>query len=358
MNEEVLQGNIAAFREFASQQMLTIVGEREIQFGHQFQVSDGLNKVSVSLYRSGKALIQGKDCEIKSRIEAWWNQQIPSTPNPQPALNRSNTAKFFVKREEFDTVKQLLLDEIKAEIEIKDLADAQLVFRIDFREQQQHVVVLLYQTGTLLVQGKIGTLFESVYRVLETLLPQSFAERGASYVPANQYDQVSRALSQPNVKQNSTEWIHQELGKEIFEFLFPGDQKTYAAGVGLLLLTANHDLVLDDYSVLVMPFARAYEGFILRLAHHRKMFELENWDRDKNSAGNCITRMEKEGVDPKIIIDLREAWKQVRHEVAHSDPKDIPFHKELVDAKNDIGLVNRAMRRSYEYLVKRDTPET
>jgi len=57
-------------------------------------------------------------------------------------------------------------------------------------------------------------------------------------------------------------------------------------------------------------------------------------------------------------LSLIRTFHHSRHEVAHSDPKDIPFHKELVDAKNDIGLVNRAMRRSYEYLVKRDTPET
>jgi hypothetical protein len=70
-------------------------------------------------------------------------------------------------------------------------------------------------------------------------------------------------------------WIDEHLGRRVYQAL-PGDaRRTYRAGVRLYLAvldTGNADdaeEALSDYSVLVLPFARAFEGLVrLVLATH------------------------------------------------------------------------------------------
>jgi ribonuclease HIII len=160
MDQVTLQQNIAAFRDFFTQNMMLIVSEREIQSGYLFQVNDRQNKISVSLYSTGKTLIQGKECELKTRIDAWWRDQSLLVQNTHTSESSStenvrydNTSKFIAPISDFEAVKQLLFE---ADIQ-KDLNDAllnsQQVFRLTFHDDRHRVVVTQYQTGTLLVQG-------------------------------------------------------------------------------------------------------------------------------------------------------------------------------------------------------------
>ncbi|HZU67873.1 MAG TPA: ribonuclease HIII [Ktedonobacteraceae bacterium] len=73
MVEPKLQVNIDAFRELIQENGWTIVEEKEVQSGYQIAVTDGRARVVAAFYKSGKALIQGKEGELRSQIQAWWN---------------------------------------------------------------------------------------------------------------------------------------------------------------------------------------------------------------------------------------------------------------------------------------------
>jgi len=63
MNEAKLQANIDALRRFVESQGWIITNEKDIQSGYQLVVSNGLTRVPVAFFYSGKALIQGKPDE-------------------------------------------------------------------------------------------------------------------------------------------------------------------------------------------------------------------------------------------------------------------------------------------------------
>ncbi|MGH2494378.1 MAG: ribonuclease HIII [Ktedonobacteraceae bacterium] len=72
MEGNKLQSNIDALRAFTDERGWRIFDEKAIQWGYQLTVSDGINKIPVAIYTSGKALIQGKDGLLRSELQAWW----------------------------------------------------------------------------------------------------------------------------------------------------------------------------------------------------------------------------------------------------------------------------------------------
>ncbi|HWZ19287.1 MAG TPA: ribonuclease HIII [Ktedonobacteraceae bacterium] len=72
MNLSKLQANIDAFREFIQNNAWSIIDEKEIQYGFQLRITDGITKVTVAFFNSGKVLIQGKPGELQTQLKSWW----------------------------------------------------------------------------------------------------------------------------------------------------------------------------------------------------------------------------------------------------------------------------------------------
>src|SRR2546421_15740 len=68
MDEAKLQSNIQAFREFVHSKGWTDVSEKEIAYGYQLVVTDGITKIPIDFFSSGKALIQGKPSALQNEV--------------------------------------------------------------------------------------------------------------------------------------------------------------------------------------------------------------------------------------------------------------------------------------------------
>ena len=82
MHEPKLQANIDALRELVQTQGWTILYEKEIQSGYQLSITDGITRIPVAFFNSGKALIQGKSGELQTQLKAWWDARKVSTRQP------------------------------------------------------------------------------------------------------------------------------------------------------------------------------------------------------------------------------------------------------------------------------------
>jgi len=83
MNESKLQTNIDALRELVQSKGWTILDEKEIQSGFQLRVTDGVTRIPVALFNSGKALIQGKSGELQTQLKTWWNTRNNTSTSPE-----------------------------------------------------------------------------------------------------------------------------------------------------------------------------------------------------------------------------------------------------------------------------------
>jgi len=82
VNESKLQANIDALREFVHSKGWTIVDEKDIQSAYQLVVTDGITKVPIAFFFSGKGLIQGKPGELQTKLKTWWDERKVSSTQP------------------------------------------------------------------------------------------------------------------------------------------------------------------------------------------------------------------------------------------------------------------------------------
>src|SRR5690349_16258489 len=82
MDEAKLQSNVRAFREFVHSKGWRIESEKEIAYGYQLVVTDGITRIPASFFLSGKALIQGKPGTLQDDLKTWRQERnATSTTN-------------------------------------------------------------------------------------------------------------------------------------------------------------------------------------------------------------------------------------------------------------------------------------
>jgi hypothetical protein len=115
-----------------------------------------------------------------------------------------------------------------------------------------------------------------------------------------------------------------------------------------------------DYSFLVFPFAKAYEGFLKKLFLLCSFISVEDYNSDHIRLGKLLSpeladRLGTESVYSKVkdsfseslALSLWEAWKYSRNQVFHYYPHN-ELSLTLQDAKERIDLILDAIRQSYE----------
>jgi ribonuclease HIII len=368
-SETILDRNIREFRELVQQKGWGIVAESEIQSGYQLHVTDGRDKIPVSFYATGKVLIQGKAGNLQTEIQTWW-QNLSTALSPTLARDSTialtsipsaigRTARFYVAQGRIERVKKLLA-EFGGQIQ-EPTPDPHQSFRAEIRRGTDKALVSQFKIGTLLVQGKTGELFEEVCKLLEGVLSQPFAERGARYVPDSEREAALEYLNKPEAEREALDWTYEHLGQEVYEFLPSNEREGYISGASILLWLKASNRKLPDYSTIVMPFARAYEGFVIQLALHLGITtEAEiKVSVEQMRAGEYLNQVKDkiEKTDKSryagLADTLQSAWRDIRNKVLHSDPLNPPPHRNLAHAEDDIATLNRAMFRSFEYLVER-----
>jgi ribonuclease HIII len=91
VNESKLQTNIYALREFIHNNGWSIIDEKEIQSGYQLVVTDGITRVPVALFHSGKALIQGKPGELQTKLKTWHNERKSASTQSTASIARQSS---------------------------------------------------------------------------------------------------------------------------------------------------------------------------------------------------------------------------------------------------------------------------
>jgi ribonuclease HIII len=98
MAEKDLQTMIDAFRAFVRSKGWSVVAEKEIAFGYQLVVTDGINKTPVDLFKSGKKLIQGKPSVLQAELRSWYQVSAIATATTGMArigLDESGKGDYF-----------------------------------------------------------------------------------------------------------------------------------------------------------------------------------------------------------------------------------------------------------------------
>lgn len=143
------------------------------------------------------------------------------------------------------------------------------------------------------------------------------------------------------------------MATELKNFLGPELNSLYSDGEKLL----SSDLSgLSDYSFVVFPFAKVYEGFLKKLffkigAINQQQYESDHWRVGKALNPNLEKDLRHESVydrlNPQTAEILWQAWKNGRNQIFHFWPgRSKPLTLEV--AKEVIREIGQAMEKALE----------
>lgn len=360
MNKEE-NSHFSSFEQFIEDNGWKIVNRKNIDHGYQVTVADGIEQIPVNFFTTGTISVQGKACELKTRLAEWANfvqAKMSSERNEASLVAQNRISKYFVIADKIEKIRQMLLELPGEKIERQTGGLAEL-YRIEVREGSSRVTLTQYESGVLMAQGRPSPLFDIVCDQLDQHLSQSFADRAARYIIGEDQRAVASAyLDKPESENEAYSWLQNWIDLRLLSFLYENDRRTLLAAAGVRNAFQNTKAHLPDYSVIVMPFAKSFEGFLIRLAVH---LELSSEDAIRQEAkeiviGQWIEEINKRIPDSKrygeVCSAIEAAW-QSRNKVMHSDfAYRYSVLRTLAEAEQEILIILRAMMRAYHVFVE------
>jgi len=354
-----MNSNIEELQEFLSVMAWEVFGENEIEHGRQFIITDGASRCQVNFYSTGSIVVQGKNSTLKDELSEWANLQqsgIKESPRVHSDLQiRNRIAKYLVVPDNIENVRNNVIPGLPGEVVEREPSGSAELYRYEVRRDQHRVTITQYQSGTLMIQGLSNPIFDEICEALDVHLKQTFSARAARYIPGDEEERgrAESYLDRAESENEAATWLHKRIEPEVIKFCYQNDQYTLYAAAGVRNAIESMKLDLQDYSVVVMPFAKAYEGFLIRLSIHLGIadedivrtkaseIEIAFWIREIK---RNIPDLRRYG---EICTALQSAW-QCRHKAIHSDPEH-PYSilPTMVDAEAEISTILRAMRRAH-----------
>ena len=221
--------------------------------------------------------------------------------------------------------------------------------------------VIISQKGKITVQGKESPLKTTLTSFSTQILspPTSLSATPLPLMPGKAQDgSLPTSLKeQTQVDQNVLVWVDEQVGLSVRTLLSQADQAIYLSGVKLLLQVKEQQLILTDYAPLVMPFARAYEGFLVQVACTLDQSFSERPALPTAEDGICLLKQQCRSSDTTyqnlgLIDTLQSAWHDVHHSVMLVSSPSLSRYPRLALAEQAIGIIHRAMHYGYEALIE------
>lgn len=356
-----INDNLTTLDHLLEEKGWKIFEQKQIEHGRQIVITDGTTRLPINFYNTGKVIPQGKSSEMKTIITEWANL-IQAGLQPDVAklatqIPQNRTAKYLVIPDNVEKIRGIVLN-LPGEVSIKETGGPAEVYRVEARREGSRVTITQYNSGTLMVQGLSSSHFDTVCDALDEHLVQSFSERAARFITGEaERTTATTYLEQPEAENEATGWLLQQIDPDVLKFLYANDRQTLLAAAGVRNAFQQTKHPLPDYSVVVMPFAKPFEGFVMRLAVH---LGLTTEDALKQKANEIEIAAWLDAIKSRlpdikrygeIHAALDAAW-QCRHKTLHSDfAHPLSNLKTFAEAEHEVATILRAMARAYRVFV-------
>jgi ribonuclease HIII len=357
-----LATNLAAFEKFIAEKGWAIWERKDIDYGHQVVITDGSTRLPVNFYTSGKILPQGKASDLKTAVTEWANLVqaglLNKSTSPATSDSKNRIAKYLVIPDKITRIKGEVVGTKFENVVWRESTGPAELYRAEIHIGGQKATVTQYASGTLIVQGRSGECFDIVCEELDQHLSQSFAARAARFIEGDAQQAVTTPyLESAEAENEAAKWLFEHLERDVYNFLHENDRRTLVSAAGVRNAVQKSGQPLEDYSVVVMPFAKVYEGFMIRLAEHLGLADRQVLSRKSNTIeiGAWLDSIRNRLPDVKryteIADSLAAAW-SCRNKSMHSDfAYSLSTLKSFAEAEQEISIILRAMGRAHRVFV-------
>jgi len=167
-----------------------------------------------------------------------------------------------------------ILESIQANVQIKPVSQDNILYILKIIRNNSTNTIIQYKNGTLLIQGKQDPLFQEVCEFIESTANPSEKEVIARFISENEEALKEHSIKfTPKILEKAKQALKEKLG-EVYNYLDDYNKKLFIVGQTLILYNLKY---LPEYSFMVMPVSKGFEGFIKKLSVDLRLIEPTYW---------------------------------------------------------------------------------
>lgn len=249
----------------------------------RLEISNFRDRTFVIIYHTSKIVIQGPHNALKAEMEGL-KKDFEKDPSSLITVKVSDSKACATRYDIMlpslrKLVKDGLTDTHDTNVNISDNPSTNIEYSAKVQRGHFSVTLTQYSTGTLLLQGKDDAIFDECCDLIDTLCNPSEKEVVCRFISSDEESlRIFAAKYTPelvSLAENKTK----ELLGDVYDFLEPYDQKWFVASECISMT----DIPLPEYSPVVMPASKAFEGFSKKLLLSIGLFPADHF---KNKAAN------------------------------------------------------------------------
>jgi hypothetical protein len=344
------------FTGYCSEKKYTIVKLENPNYT-RLTVSNLIEKIHVDIYSTGSIVIGGSQKQSLHKEFDEQKQKVKADPDILSQVKQKATKACTAK---YNILLQTKRDEIKNAFlnfeEAKKTYDNPTPsedYRLKIEGAITSLAITQFKNGTLLLQGKEGNLFDEACELIEKTATPSQQEVITRFISSDE-EALQKFSSRytPTLLENAENNLRSRIG-DAFNFLEAFDQKYLIASECLRLC----DILLPEYSAVVMPASKAFEGFTKKLlikigfypANHFASKTANLSKLNDKTHPDRTTLISKEKYAGTYLDNLSNALDKTRNFMMHSDSSAVTKVNTLQEASDKLDDILDNLKEIFNY---------
>jgi hypothetical protein len=326
----------------------------DIQNAKRLDISNLSEKTIVLVYSSSKVLVQGKSNELKKEITLYKDEVLSpkvENENDTQSNSKSRIMTYHIILPKLQDLVQYSIEEIYDNITFIEQTDDKIKYRMKVAQNHNTVMITQYNNGTLLVQGRECLLFNDCCDIIEKTANPDKKEIISRFVPDTFF---IVPLEQSSIEE-AEDRIKTKIGN-VYNYLERHDKNWFISSEFLCSL----NLPLPEYSPLVMPASKAFEGFCKKVVVDLGLYESDHFKKKgasfsrlkdtTNGNRKIICGGYKYGDTMLKILDV--GLDEYRNFMMHSDDEEITKVNTKDDAVELVNSIIADTKKVFDYFNK------
>jgi len=319
-------------------------------------ISNLSERTVVNVYYNGTVQIQGKQNSLKVEIE---KLKKDFEANPQSFLGheireiKACITKYDIMVPELRTKIRESLNTLEASKEITESPSSTIEYRAKITRNDSSLTLTQFNNGTLLLQGKTNKIFDDSCDLIEKIADPSDKDVIARFISSDEKNlEIFAAKYTPDLIALAEGDVKKKIGA-VYDYLEPYDKKWFVASECLCLTK----IPLPEFSPLVMPASKAFEGFAKKLLVGIGLFEADYF-RTKNANFYPLydndnpkrkTICNKEKYADTILKKIGVCLDTNRNFMMHSDESKITKVDSQEEAEEKVNTIFKDTKEIFDY---------
>lgn len=348
-----IEKKITIFTDYATSKTYDI--KRSSPHGRiRLDISNLKETTIINFFANGNVQIQGKFNTLRREFEEFY-EKISSEPSIHSSniIRACSTTYTIVSPEMIAKIKKFLCDTQADSIKIIENPHENKFYTITIGKDKSSLTVTQFKNGTLLLQGKEDFLFDEYCTLIESIAQISEKEIILRFLSGDEVKlkEVCERYT-PDLISQAEMAARKRLGP-VFDYLESHDQK-YIVATECLILSK---IPLPEYSALVMPASKAFEGFVKKLLINLGIVSSTHFNTpkatfqpltDAKDPGRIKACSLEKYVDKKLT-ELSVSLNKFRNYMMHSDGSVVTKVESQLDAEKKTSEIYDEMVEKFKY---------